>query len=92
MGILEQLQQWFFQYYGVDWAITLTVFIGLFLIGDKKIAGFIVGMTSATLAFAFSFQIGSAANGVTALMLFGLYLRGYMKWRRMEAEQSNAGI
>jgi len=90
MGVYEQLQQWFFQYYGVDWAITLTVFISLFLIGDKRITGFIVGMTSATLALAFSFQIGSVANGVTALMLFGLYLRGYMKWRRMESQEKLA--
>lgn len=90
MQPFDQLPQWFFQYYGVDWAVTLTVFIGLYMIGDKKIAGFIVGMTSATLAFAFSFQIGSVANGVTALMLFGLYLRGYLKWRRTEATEKLA--
>lgn len=90
MDGLAQVQQWFCQYYGVDWAVTLTVFIGLFLIGDRKIAGFIVGMTSAMLAFVFSFQIGSVANGVTALMLFGLYLRGYLNWRRLEAREKLA--
>ncbi|MCP4583258.1 MAG: hypothetical protein GY839_16745 [candidate division Zixibacteria bacterium] len=62
----------------------MTVFAGLFLIGDKKITGFIIGMISAILGFIFSFQIGSIANGVTAVVLFFLYLRGYIKWQRAE--------
>jgi len=84
MEFWAQLRHYAFQYYGIDWAITLTVFAGLFLIGDKKKSGFIVGMASSTLAFAFSFQIGSIANAVTAVTLFVLYLRGYIKWRRSE--------
>jgi hypothetical protein len=84
MEILDQLKHYAFQYYGVDWAVTLTVFIGLFLLGDKKKAGFVVGMISSTIAFAFSFQIGSIANGVTAATLFVLYLRGYIKWSKPE--------
>ena len=93
MEILSQIKHYAFQYYGVDWAVTLTVFIGLFMIGDKKVAGFIVGMISSTIAFAFSFQIGSIANGVTAAVLFGLYLRGYIKWKRSEktSEQLSRG-
>jgi hypothetical protein len=90
MQLLEHAQLWFFQYYGVDWAVALTVFVGLFLIGDKKIAGFWVGMLSASLAFIFSFQIGSVANGVTAAVLFTLYLRGFLKWRAMEREGNPA--
>lgn len=90
MQLLEHAQQWFFQYYGVDWAVALTVFVAMFLIGDKKIAGFWVGMLSASLAFIFSFQIGSVANGVTAAVLFALYFRGFLKWRAMAAAEKLA--
>jgi len=82
MEILEQIQHYAFQYYGIDWIVTFTVFIGIFMLGDAKRAGFAVGMFSATFAFIFSFQIGSIANGVTALILFFLYLRGYIKWHK----------
>ena len=82
MPLLEQIGHYAFQYYGVDWIIMLTVFAGIFLLGDKKMLGFIMGMVSATFAFVFSFQIGSIANGVMAVVLFALYLRGWLKWRR----------
>jgi len=85
MTLLQQIGQLAFQYHGIDWIVTLTVFAGLFLLGDRKRAGFIVGMISSAFAFAFSFQIESIANGVTAVMLFFLYLRGYLKWRRADA-------
>ena len=84
MVMLEQIKHYAFQYYGIDWLITLTVFAGIFLLGDKKKPGFIIGMISAILAFIFSFQIESIANGVTSLVLFGLYLRGFLKWKKSE--------
>ena len=84
---IDQLIHYAFQYYGIDWIVTATVFIGIFLLGDKKKAGFIVGMVSSTFAFVFSFQIGSIANGVTAAVLFILYLRGFLKWRLSEVNK-----
>jgi len=82
MEILEQIKHYAFQYYGVDWIVTLTVFAGIFLLGDKKKLGFVVGMISAIVGFIFSFQIESIANGVTSIVLFFLYLRGYIKWMK----------
>lgn len=82
MEILEQIKHYALQYYGIDWIITLTVFAGIFLLGDKKKLGFIIGMISTAFALVFSFQIGSIANGVTAIILFSLYLRGYIKWMK----------
>ena len=79
---MEQIRYYAFQYYGIDWIITLLVFAGIFLLGDKKKAGFIVGMISSVFAFLFSFQIGSIANGVTSVVLFVLYLQGYLKWKK----------
>lgn len=81
MQILEQIKHYAIQYYGLDWLITLAVFVSIFFLGDKKKLGFIIGMISAVLTFIFSFQIGSIANGVTAIGLFVLYLRGFIKWR-----------
>ena len=80
--MLEEIKHLAFQYYGIDWIVTLTVFAGLFLIGDKKKFGFVMGMISAIFAFIFSFQIGSIANGLTAIVLLGLYLRVYLKWQK----------
>lgn len=78
---MEQIKHYAFQYYGVDWTVTVLVFAGIFLLGDKKKAGFIVGMVSSIFALIFSFQIGSIANGATSVVLFVLYLRGYLKWK-----------
>lgn len=89
-GFLEQAWRIAAQYYGVDWAVTVTVFISMFMLGDKKIAGFIMGMFSTLLALVFSFQIESIANGITALVLFALYLRGFLKWRGMVQKEKLA--
>lgn len=70
-----------FQYYGIDWSVTLTVFLGIFLLSEKKRSGFLVGMLSAVLSLVFSVQIRSVAAGMTALVVFFLYLRGFVRWR-----------
>jgi len=82
MDLFEQIKFYTFQYYGIDWLITLLTFAGIFLIGNKNKKGFILGMSSSLLAIAFSFQIGSIANGVTAVLLFVLYLRGLINWSK----------
>ena len=89
MNFISQLKHYAFQYYGIDWLVTITVFVGIFLLGDKKKMGFIVGMISSSFAFVFSFQIGSIANGVTAIILFILYLRGFWKWRKQEISEES---
>jgi hypothetical protein len=71
----------FFRYYGVDWAVTATVFLSISLVGEKKRVGFLIGIASAVLAMLFSYQIRSVANGVTSAVIFALYLRGFLKWR-----------
>lgn len=81
MHFWAEVQHYTFQYYGVDWLITLTAFTGIFLLGEKKKEGFILGMISSAVGIIFSFQIGSIANGITSLVLFFFYLRGYIKWR-----------
>lgn len=76
----DQITTYLFQYYGVDWIVMITVFVAMFLLGDKKRSGFIVGMISASFAFIFGIQVGSIANIIIGVVLFILYLRGYMKW------------
>lgn len=68
------------RYYGVDWIVLITVFIGIYLLGEKKRSGFAVGMTSAAFSMILGIQVGSMASIVTALVIFSLYLRGYIRW------------
>lgn len=82
MELLQQAGHYAFQYYGIDWGVTITVFIGIFLIGDKKRSGFVVGMISAIFGLIFSYQIGSIANAVTSFIIFLLYFRGFLKWQK----------
>ncbi len=59
----------------------LTVFAGVFLLGNKKREGFVIGMISAFFGLIFSFQVGSLANTIASVVLLGLYLRGYLAWQ-----------
>lgn len=81
---MDKLLDYTFQYYWVDWIVTLTVFAWIFLLGDKKKPGFIMWMISAFFGIIFSFQITSIANWIASVVLFYLYLRGYIKWRDSE--------
>ena len=85
MDFITQIKNYAFKYQGIDWLVALTVFIGVFLLGDKKKLGFIAGMMSSTFGLIFSFQIGSVANGLTSIILFFLYLRGYLNWKKLES-------
>ena len=82
MSFLFILSQYAFQYYGIDWIVTLTGFTAIFLLGNKKREGFIFGMIASFFGFIFSFQVGSLANGISSSVLFVLYCRGYMRWMR----------
>lgn len=82
MSWLPTLSHYALQYYGIDWIITLTGFTAIFLLGDKKRGGFILGMIASFFGLIFSFQVGSIANGISSTVLFVLYGRGYMRWLR----------
>ncbi len=52
---------------------------------EKKVLSMIIAIVySRYCIFGFSFQIGSIENGLAAVVLFGLYLRGYLKWKKEE--------
>jgi hypothetical protein len=74
------LKEVLLKYHGVDWLVTITVFLGIFLLGEKRSSGFILGMISTVLGLIFSYQIGSLANGIASVALFIVYLRGFIKW------------
>lgn len=82
MSWLSILSHYAFQYYGIDWVITLTGFTAIFLLGDKKREGFILGMIASLFGLIFSIQVGSIANGISSTVLFALYGRGYVRWIR----------
>ena len=69
------------KYYGIDWLIFLAVVIHLWLLGERKRAAFLFGMTSAMLGLIFSIQIDSIANGIAMVVYFCMHVRAYCKWR-----------
>ena len=70
---LNQAEYYLFLYKGVDWLIAISVFAGIFLLGDKKREGFILGAVSSALGIIFSIQILSVANGLVSVVFFGFF-------------------
>ena len=83
-SLLNQVVYYLFLYKGVDWLIAISVFAGIFLLGDKKRLGFILGAISSVLGIIFSIQIKSIANGLVSIVLLFLYMRGYFNWKKTE--------
>jgi hypothetical protein len=69
------------QYWGVDWALAAAALASIFFLGDKRRAGFLIGVFSCVLGLIFSWQINSIANAITSSVLLLLYMRGWLKWR-----------
>jgi hypothetical protein len=68
------------RYYGLDWAATIVTLISIYALGDGKRSGFALGMAGALLWCVFGVLAASAAGALLNAILFGLFLRGYLKW------------
>ena len=84
----DLLHHYVLRYYGVDWIVLCTVFLGIFLLGERNKEGFLLGMVSSMFGLVFSVQVGSVANGIASGVLFFLYLRGYLRWIREERRET----
>jgi nicotinamide riboside transporter PnuC len=73
-----------FRYYGVDWLAMVSTFLSLWLLGERRRAGFLIGMVAAGFWFAFGILAGSLANPIANTLFFALNLRGYWRWRAAE--------
>ena len=69
-----------FRYYAVDWSATAGTLVSLWLLGEQRRLGFVVGAAAATGWFAFGVLAGSTATMIANSLLFVLYVRGYRRW------------
>jgi hypothetical protein len=74
-----------FRYYGVDWLAMASTLISLWLLGEQRRSGFLVGMVAAGCWFAFGILAGSLANPIANALFFALNVRGYRRWQAASA-------
>ena len=77
----------FLQYYGIDWFATLCGLTAVTLLGNKNKLGFLVFMMASLSWITFGLIVGSYAVVAGSSIFFVMHLRGFVKWRRDEAEQ-----
>jgi hypothetical protein len=69
------------QYYGLDWVATGFSLASIYFLGDHRRAGFSAGMIGAVLWAAFGILASSVAGTLLNVLLCGLFLRGYLRWK-----------
>jgi hypothetical protein len=69
------------QYYGVDWLATAGTLVSLWLLGEQRRSGFVIGMAAAAGWFAFGMLASSVAAIIANSLLFALNVRGYWRWQ-----------
>ncbi len=79
------------QFYGVDWLATLCGLTGVYLIGSKKRAGFVILMLASLSWMTVGFLIQSFALMIGSTVYFSLHVRGWLKWRSGLEEAGKIG-
>jgi 4-amino-4-deoxy-L-arabinose transferase-like glycosyltransferase len=69
------------RYYGTDYMAAACVIVAMVLLGDRRRAGFLLYMLATCFAMAFAIMAHSFPIIVTNGIVFGLNLRGFLKWR-----------
>lgn len=72
------------KYYGVDWILLILSVINLWLLGNGKKFGFIIGVVSNIFGIIFGIMIESYASPAMNIMFMIMNIRGYLKWRANE--------
>lgn len=70
------------QLYGIDWLATVCGLTGVYLIGSKKRAGFLIMMIASLSWMTVGFIINSLALILGSVIFFSLHVRGWFKWRQ----------
>ena len=68
-------------YYGIDYLAAICAIIGMFYIGEKKRIGFVLYMMATSLGLIFAFLAKSPPLIVTNVIMFGMNLRGFIRWK-----------
>ena len=69
------------RYYAVDWTGFALTLGSLYMLGNHRRVGFLLGAASSVAWCAFSVMADSQATVVANSVFFVMNLRGYVKWR-----------
>jgi hypothetical protein len=69
------------QYYGLDWLATGASLASIYYVGDFRRKGFAYGMAGSVLWTVFSILVHSLAGTLFNVLMLGMFLRGYLRWR-----------
>lgn len=76
-----------FTYYGLDWVATVFTFLSIYWLGEHRRRGFVIGMVGNGFWFAFGCMADSPATLVANVIIFGLNVRGYLRWPTSSQKQ-----
>jgi hypothetical protein len=69
-------------YYGIDYLAAIFAIIDMFFLGNKKRSGFLLYMVAISFGIVFAILAKSPPLIVTNVIMFGMNLRGFIKWKR----------
>ena len=75
-------QHLFDQYYGIDYVAALCAIVGMFYIGNKNRAGFVLYMLATSFGIVFAILAKSPPLVVTNTIIFSMNLRNFLKWKK----------
>ena len=79
--MIDLIQTSLFQYYGCDWIGAAFLIVYLYLIGEKKRFGFILGILSAFAWMVYGYLTQSVANILINLLTVIIFIQNYRKWK-----------
>lgn len=77
----QQLHDFLFHYYGLDWAAALFMFISMHRLGIHKKDGFVFAALASACWIAFNIIAHSAAGVLANLVIAIMAIRSLAKWR-----------
>ena len=69
------------RYYGSDWIGMVLLFVGIYLLGEKKSSGFIVALLACVAWLIFAILLKNLPQILLNVVLALFYMRGYQKWK-----------
>jgi nicotinamide riboside transporter PnuC len=75
-----------FNYLGVDWFAMAFTLCAIYLLGDKKRAGFVVMICGNSCWIAVGYLSSSLAMMIANVVFLAMNLRGYLRWSNQEPD------
>ena len=71
----------FLKYWALDWIATCFTFGSMHYVGERNRIGFLLGIIGNVIWISFGILAGSWGVIVGNIVLFGLNLKGYLRWK-----------